>query len=180
MPVNPPNGNNGNCASNFAAAGAVLGGVAGFNLGFDLGATAGAVDGTLVEPWGGTFAGAGIGGAAGGLAGGATGGYLGYRVGAALGSIVCASGSTGGGGGGGSPARQNKINHIFGNPGHNLQILVQKFGSEEAAYDALEAAAQQQVKGTGVFEQIVNVDGVGVTVRGNVINEVVNIGTAFR
>jgi hypothetical protein len=58
--------------------------------------------------------------------------------------------------------------------------LVEKFGSQEAAYDALEAAAQQQVKGAGLFEQGVNVDGVNVTVRGNVINGVVEIGTAFR
>jgi hypothetical protein len=36
------------------------------------------------------------------------------------------------------------------------------------------------VKGSGVFEQVVDVDGVNVTVRGNVINGVVNIGTAFR
>jgi RHS repeat-associated protein len=77
----------------------------------------------------------------------------------------------------------NKIHHIFGDPGHNLAGLVQRFGSPAAAYAALEQATTAQVvaKGlTGQFQEVVNVGGTNVTVRGAVVDGVVRIGTAFR
>jgi hypothetical protein len=109
MPVNPPNGNNGNCVAGFAAVGAIAVGAIGADLGFNLGAAAGASGGTLAEPGGGTIVGGVAGGAAGGLAGGALGGNLGYRLGASLGSIVCASSETGAGGQGNSGAQDKKL-----------------------------------------------------------------------
>ena len=66
---------------------------------------------------------------------------------------------------------------------HNLTDLVVKFGSQEAAFKAIqqatEAAVQQQGL-TGVFQTTVRVAGETVTVRGNVIGGVVKIGTAFK
>jgi hypothetical protein len=53
-------------------------------------------------------------------------------------------------------ANANKLFHIFGNPAHNLTDLVAKFGSQEAAFKAIqqgtEAAVQQQGL-TGVFKR---------------------------
>jgi len=77
----------------------------------------------------------------------------------------------------------NKINHIFGKAAHNLGGLVQQYGSPAKAYAALEQATTAQVvaKGlTGQFEEVVNVGGTNVTVRGAVVNGVVKIGTAFK
>jgi len=77
----------------------------------------------------------------------------------------------------------NKINHIFGKAKHNLGGLIQQYGSPASAYAALEKATATQVgaKGlTGEFEEIVNVGGTNVTVRGAVVNGVVKIGTAFK
>jgi hypothetical protein len=77
----------------------------------------------------------------------------------------------------------NKLFHIFGNPAHNLTVLVQTYGSEQAAYNALLQATEQTVasKGlTGVFETTVQVGGESVTVRGAVVGGVVKIGTAFK
>jgi hypothetical protein len=48
-----------------------------------------------------------------------------------------------------------------------------------ALQQATEAAVQQQGL-TGVFETTVQVAGETVTVRGNVVNGVVKIGTAFK
>jgi RHS repeat-associated protein len=81
-----------------------------------------------------------------------------------------------------SAALLHKLNHIFANPGHNLRGLVQLYGSTRAAYDALLSATTQQVMAaglTGQFQEVVNVGGTNVTVRGAVINGVVKIGTAF-
>lgn len=80
-------------------------------------------------------------------------------------------------------ANANKLFHIFGNPAHNLTDLVAKFGSQEAAFKAIqqgtEAAVQQQGL-TGVFQTTVQVAGETITVRGNVVGGVVKIGTAFK
>ena len=46
-------------------------------------------------------------------------------------------------------ADKNKLDHVF-NPKHNLGSLVQKYGSEEAAYEAISNAADQQLTGSGV------------------------------
>ena len=77
----------------------------------------------------------------------------------------------------------NRINHIFGKTAHNLTGLVQQYGSPAAAYAALERATTAQVVAKGIsgqFEEVVNVGGMNVTVRGAVVNGVVKIATAFR
>jgi RHS repeat-associated protein len=76
----------------------------------------------------------------------------------------------------------NKLNHIFGNAEHGVDGLVDTFGSQENAYNAIQQATQglvDQQGVTGVFEEVVNVGGQDVTVRGVVIDGVVRIGTAF-
>jgi RHS repeat-associated protein len=77
----------------------------------------------------------------------------------------------------------NKLNHIFGNAAHDLDSVVSTFGSEEAAFRAIqqgtEAAVQQQGL-TGVFQTTVQVGGETITVRGAVVNGAVKIGTAFK
>lgn len=103
-----------------------------------------------------------------------------YAIPAAIAGLV-AMGETGAVGP--SVALLNKINHIFGKAAHNLGGLVQQYGSRAAAYAALEKATTAQVlsKGlTGQFEEVVNVGGTNVTVRGAVVNGVVKIGTAFK
>ena len=76
----------------------------------------------------------------------------------------------------------NKLVHVFGKAAHNLGGLVQAYGSREAAYLAVERAAQAAVTAgniAGRFEVVVTVAGHQVTVRGIVINGVMNIGTFF-
>jgi RHS repeat-associated protein len=77
----------------------------------------------------------------------------------------------------------NKLRHIFDNARHDLGGLLSQFKSQEEAFAAIqgatEAAAQQQ-KLTGIFETTVQVGGQAITVRGNVVNGVVQIGTAFK
>ena len=74
----------------------------------------------------------------------------------------------------------NKLNHIFGNPGHNLDPVVQQFGSQTAAYDAIEQAVANNLgTGTGTYTTVVNVGGKSVTVSGAYVNGVPKIGTAF-
>ena len=77
----------------------------------------------------------------------------------------------------------NKISHIFDQAKHGLQPLVNQFGSKEAAFQAMQKATEAVVKSkgiTGVFEITVKVGTETVTVRGNVLNGVTKIGTAFK
>jgi hypothetical protein len=79
-------------------------------------------------------------------------------------------------------ADANKLGHIFGQARHNLGPLVQKLGSQEAAFTAVQSAAQSAVRSqrlSGVFQTTVNVAGQNVVVRGNVIDGVARIGTFF-
>ena len=77
----------------------------------------------------------------------------------------------------------NRLNHIFGKAQHNLGPLLQQFsGSQEAAFDALKTATEVAVNAkslTGVFETVVQVGGLQVTVRGAVVSGAIKIGTAF-
>ena len=76
-----------------------------------------------------------------------------------------------------------RIHHIFGKAAHNLESLVQQYGSRTAAHGALERATVEHVAARGLsgqFQEVVKVGGVDVTVRGAVVNGVVKIGTAFR
>lgn len=97
----------------------------------------------------------------------------------AIAMTTCPGGAASGGGGS-SPKNANKINHLFDKARHNLDLLVQRFGSREAAYDALETATKQQVSQTsGTFMQQVHVGGYNVTVSGMIVNGNAEIGTAY-
>ena len=74
----------------------------------------------------------------------------------------------------------NKLSHIFDNPAHNLDPVVSAYGGQAQAFQALQQAVQSLGMTNGLFEVIVNVGGYNVTVRGNVINGIAMIGTAFR
>jgi hypothetical protein len=70
----------------------------------------------------------------------------------------------------------------IGETGHKLESVAIRFGSRDAAYDAIESVAQQVVtkKGlNGVFSEVVDVGGTNVTVEGKVINGVARVGTAY-
>ncbi len=72
---------------------------------------------------------------------------------------------------------------IFDQARHGLQPLVNQFGSKEAAFQAIQEAAEAAVASDGiigVFERAVKVGTETITVRGNVINGVTKIGTAFK
>jgi RHS repeat-associated protein len=74
-----------------------------------------------------------------------------------------------------------RLAHIFV-PKHNLGGLVTKFGSQEAAANAIHAAtaaAVQRAGTSGVFQMGVQVGGQTVTVTGNVVNGVLKFGNAW-
>jgi RHS repeat-associated protein len=80
----------------------------------------------------------------------------------------------------------NAANHAFGPKSlvrHKLGAVLSAFGGDQvAAFTALEGAAQQQASAgaiAGIFETTVEVAGQTVTVKGAVIDGIVNIGTAF-
>ncbi|MGH6868443.1 MAG: hypothetical protein ACREDA_06150, partial [Methylocella sp.] len=77
----------------------------------------------------------------------------------------------------------NKLHHIFDKAGRQLDDLVAALGSQEAAFRAIEDAARDAVKAqgiTGEFKIRVEVDGIELTVKGNVMNDgSVKIGTAY-
>ncbi|HEY2410270.1 MAG TPA: hypothetical protein VGI10_29900 [Polyangiaceae bacterium] len=74
----------------------------------------------------------------------------------------------------------NKLNHIFAKAGHKLGPLLEKFGSQEATFNAVQKATQTAVKSgglSGIFKTTVEVAGQNVVVKGNVINGVARIGS---
>lgn len=76
----------------------------------------------------------------------------------------------------------NDVNHVFGQTKHNLSGLVSEYGSSEKAMNALQQATEQKVAAngiSGIFKEVVKVGSETVTVKGNVINGIVRIGTAF-
>jgi hypothetical protein len=76
----------------------------------------------------------------------------------------------------------NKLHHIFDDPDHDLNVLLDEFGSPESAFDAVAAATRDAIKLqgiTGQFEIQVEIGGQTVTVRGRVYNGIINIGTVF-
>jgi len=77
----------------------------------------------------------------------------------------------------------NRLHHIFGKSQHNLGNLVSEFGSEVKAFEAMQKAAEVVVKQKGikgVFEEAVQVGTQKITIRGNVVDGAVKIGTAFK
>jgi LysM repeat protein len=78
---------------------------------------------------------------------------------------------------------QNKLHHLFGRGGHNLEGLVSEFGSQEEAFRAIKRSVQEKVDAegiSGVFEEVVDVGSHRITVRGKVIDGEARIGTAFK
>ncbi|MDN5053613.1 hypothetical protein [Aliarcobacter butzleri] len=80
----------------------------------------------------------------------------------------------------------NKVNHIFGDAKiekHKLLDFTKEYdGDTVKAYQDLEKYTQKYIKDNNVngqFEKVINVNGTNITVRGNVINGEVKIGTAF-
>ncbi|PXA79209.1 hypothetical protein DMC25_21860 [Caulobacter sp. D4A] len=74
-----------------------------------------------------------------------------------------------------------RLDHVF-TAKHKLGGLVAKFGSREAAANAIHAATASAVKAagtTGVFEMSVKVAGATVTVTGNVVNGALKFGNAW-
>ena len=91
---------------------------------------------------------------------------------------------TGNGGNNSNAVDSNKLNHIFGKPEHNLEGFLKMFnGDQTAAYNAILRATEEYVKINNIvgrFQNIVvNVNGFDITVRGNVVDGIVKIGTAF-
>lgn len=78
-------------------------------------------------------------------------------------------------------ANANKIHHISDEVGHNLEALVAEYGGQAQAYDAIQEAANQVASqlANGVTTIIVNVGGQEVTITGNIVNGVMQIGTAY-
>jgi hypothetical protein len=72
----------------------------------------------------------------------------------------------------------NRLNHIFGKPEHELENFVAKFGSQEKAYDAVQSAANKALlegkltpnaKGilpSGDMGNIINVQGMNIRLIG--------------
>jgi hypothetical protein len=78
----------------------------------------------------------------------------------------------------------NRLNHIFGQPKHNLDEFLTKFGGNQSdAYRAIESSAQQQILNRGISQpftgQIIDVNGTKITVNGTVISGEVKISTAY-
>jgi len=80
-------------------------------------------------------------------------------------------------------ANANDLHHLFGLAKHNLGDVVTHFGSEQAAYDAIQQAIQAATTRqglTGIYRHVtVDVGGFAVTVSGNVVDGIARIGTAF-
>lgn len=85
---------------------------------------------------------------------------------------------------GSGPIDQNQLHHIFGQSKHDMDPLVNEFGSEEAAFNRIKSAIQSEVDSEGiseVFEEVtVEVGPFQVTVSGRVIDGEARIGTAYR
>ncbi|MDQ6702806.1 MAG: hypothetical protein M3Z96_06715 [Pseudomonadota bacterium] len=77
----------------------------------------------------------------------------------------------------------NKLHHIFEKQGRDLESLISDFGSQEAAFEAIENATREVVRTkeiSGKYEIQITVGQHKLTVRGNVMPDgTVKIGTVF-
>jgi hypothetical protein len=80
----------------------------------------------------------------------------------------------------------NKVHHIFANRRHNLDPLVQQYGSREAAMQAIQDAVDAAFhagelipKSRGVFEATLEIGGNQVTVRGVISSGTAVLGSAW-
>lgn len=81
-----------------------------------------------------------------------------------------------------SSVNRNKIAHIFGQPKHNLGLVVNYFGSEEKAFKAMKETIQSKADTgeiDGRYEETVRLGPCDVTIRGKVIDGTARIGTAW-
>ncbi len=70
------------------------------------------------------------------------------------------------------------MGHLF-DPKHNFGPLVDKYGSEEKVVEEMVKGLRGKLPPSGLFEVKIELGGQEVIVRGNVINGVPRIGTAF-
>jgi hypothetical protein len=80
----------------------------------------------------------------------------------------------------------NKLHHIFANHRHNLESLVQQYGSREAAVQAIQDAVDADLhagelipNARGVFEATLEIGGNQVTVRGVILSGTAVLGSAW-
>jgi hypothetical protein len=73
----------------------------------------------------------------------------------------------------------SKLHHIFGKAEHNLDPLVQRFGSQEAVAEQMYRGLQGAVPGSGRFTVTRTIGGESVVIDGAVVNGVPRIGTAY-
>jgi RHS repeat-associated protein len=174
-----------------AGAGVVGGGLSGAGIGALCGGGGGVIPGALGGAASGLIAAAfakdpaeafAYGFAGGILGGGATAATTRFAAGRAAGQAA-AGAVTQAGRAREAVADPNKLHHIFGEPKHNLGPLLNQFGgNQQAAFEAVQNAAQaaiQQQGITGKYKIVVNVAGLDVTVKGTVMNGVARIGTFY-
>ncbi len=80
----------------------------------------------------------------------------------------------------------NKLHHLFGDSKHNLDVLVREFGSEEVAGSAIiETVNQAYLQGglvvdrRGRYQQVFDIGGYPVTVRGRIVSGIARVGSAW-
>ena len=80
----------------------------------------------------------------------------------------------------------NRRHHIFGDRRHNLAVLVRRFGSEEAAAEALETIVRGAYERGELaaregerYRELFDVAGHSVTVDGRIVSGVARISTAW-
>jgi hypothetical protein len=80
----------------------------------------------------------------------------------------------------------NHLHHIFGNPRHKLDRLVQQYGSRAAAAHAIQEAVEAafaagglSLNAQGVFERTLDIGGNPVTVRGVIYEGRPRMGSAW-
>jgi hypothetical protein len=81
---------------------------------------------------------------------------------------------------------RNKLHHIFGNPDHNLDALVDQFGNREVALSAIVEAVDREYRAgslicdaLGRYRQVLEVGGHLVTVGGRIVDSDVRVGSAW-
>ena len=80
----------------------------------------------------------------------------------------------------------NKLNHIFANSNHNLDPRVRQFGGTaevgRAIFEAVDQAFQSSgliLNACGLYEQMFDIGGYSVMIRGRIVSGQVHIGTAW-
>jgi RHS repeat-associated protein len=101
---------------------------------------------------------------------------LAQRAGTAAEAGVCPEASSA------APSNAGTMGHIFDQPKHNMDVLVEMFGSREAAFNEVSTAALASLRAqgtTGIFTVDVQISGQIVTVTGRVMNGVARISNMW-